>query len=309
VAGVRARLAEGLAPADAVGRRGAGVLAVAVPCLVWGYVGVLVRELDLPAVTIAGFRLGFAAIGVALGGLALRGSVRLPPRALWRRLLGLGALMALNWWLFILAFQLTAVGVTVVLSFTWPLWVALLSRALRLSAPDRSTLLALLVALVGVGLIAVRSAEPRGSSDLLGMGAALLTAVLMAVMVLLSRSVDERVTSSSVNFWQSLIATVLLAPFALAGVGRGTLDLRALAILALLGMVLTGLGNTLFVHGMRVLSVPETGVLSYLEPVSATVLAALLLDEHPSSRGLLGMVLLVGAGLYVLLRPPQGVSS
>lgn len=301
VADLRARIAQRLVPEQAAGTRRPALAAVALACTAWGFVGLLVRELDLPAVTIAGFRLAFAALGVWLVGLLRPGDVIALPREQRRRVALLGALMALNWWSFILAFQLTDIGVTVVLSFTWPLWVVLLSRALRLEVPDRGTLLALLVSLAGIALLAVRT-DDYSAQDLAGMAVALGTAVSMSVMVLVSRSVDPAVPSASVNFWQSLFGAVLLAPFALAGLGDGTLDLRAWGILALLGMVLTGVGNTLFVHGMRTLSVPETAVTSYLEPLSATLLAALFLGEDPGSQGLLGMALLVGAGVWVTVR-------
>lgn len=302
MAGYRDRIAEGLAPAPASATRASGLVAVAVSCTAWGFVGLLVRALDLPAVTIAGFRLGFAALGVWLISLLSPGSVVALPVTERRRMLILGAFMGFNWWLFILAFQLTDIGVAVVLSFTWPLWTALLQRALRLEAPDRDTTIALLVSLVGIALLALRSPDLAGGNDLLGVGVALLTAVSMSGMVLVSRSVDQRVPSSTVNFWQSLIAAVLLAPFALVGAAGGGLDMRALGIMALLGAVLTGVGNTMFVHGMRTLSVAETGVISYLEPVSATLLAALFLSEDPGGRGLLGMVLLVGSGIWIMLR-------
>lgn len=303
---LRGRIAQRLAPEPAAGTRRAGLAAVAISCTAWGVVGLLVRQLDLPAVTIAGFRLAFAALGVWLVGLFRPGDVMALPRPQRRRVALLGALMALNWWLFILAFQLTDVGVTVVLSFTWPLWVVLLSRALHLEVPDRGTLLALLCSLAGIALLAVRTDQPPGPQDVAGMAAALGTAVSMSVMVLVSRSVDIGVPSATVNFWQSAVGGVLLAPFALAGTGQGTLDLPAWGILALLGMVLTGVGNTLFVHGMRTLSVPETAVASYLEPVSATLLAALFLAEQPGPRGLAGMALLVGAGLWVTVRRGSG---
>jgi drug/metabolite transporter (DMT)-like permease len=44
---------------------------------------------------------------------------------------------------------------------------------------------------------------------------------------------------------------------------------------------------------------------SYLEPVSATILAALVLGEHPGPRGYAGIALLVSAGVWVVLRGPR----
>lgn len=301
----RGKIARRLAPTPVLGGRRGAILGVVTATTSWGFVGLLVRLLDLPAVAIAGYRLGLAALAIGVFGLVRRGTVGRIPRGQERRFLVLGALMAFDWWLFIQAFQLTQIGVTVVLAFTWPVWVALLSRLLRLEAPDKAALGALAVSIAGIGLIATRSAAAPSGQDLLGMGAALLTSFVMSVVVLLSRSVDAEVSSTTVNFWQSAIAGVILAPFTVAGSLRGTLDLRAAGILLLLGVVLTGLGNTLFVRGMRVLAVPETAAMAYLEPVSATLLAAVFLAERPGIAGAVGMVMVLAAGLWVVRRGVQ----
>jgi DME family drug/metabolite transporter len=298
-------LARRLAPEPPVGARSAGLAAVAISCTAWGAVGILVRHLDLAAVTIAFFRLAFASLAVLLVGLVRRGTLRVAPAlAQWRRLLVLGVLMAANWWLFILAFQLTDVGVAVVLSFTWPLWLALAGRLLDLEPPDLATIAALLASVAGVALLALRGGGPPDARDLAGMACALFNSVSFTAMVLVSRSIDARLSSTALNFWQTTLAAVLLAPLALLGLQSGRLDAGAVGILVVLGAVMTGAGQTLFVRGMRILSPAETGVVSYLEPLSATVLAALLLGERPGPRGVAGIALLVGAGAFVVLRGP-----
>jgi drug/metabolite transporter, DME family len=293
-----------LAPSRPVGARSTGLVAVALPCALWGAVGLLVRQLDLPAVVVADLRLAFASLGVLALGLLRPGTVRLAPRGHWPRLALLGVLMAANWWLFILAFHLTDVGVTVVLSFSWPLWLALAARPLGHEPLRTGTALALCVSVLGMVLLAARGGHAPDARDLAGMAAALCTSLLFAITVLISRSADAALPSATLNFWQTTIATAVLAPFALLGRG-GTLDARSLGILVVLGAVMTGAGGTLFVLGMRILSPAEVGVVSYLEPVSATILAALVLGEQPGARGYAGIALLIAAGVWVVLRDPQ----
>jgi len=294
-----------LAPSRPAGTRSTGLLAVALPCTLWGAVGLLVRQLDLPAVVIADLRLVFASLGVLLLGLVRAGEVRLAPHGHWQRLALLGVLMAANWWLFILAFQLTGIGVTVALSFSWPLWLALSAHRLGQERPRLATMLALGVSLAGMALLAARGGHAPAARDLAGMAAALATSVLFAVSLLVSRSVDAALPSATLNFWQTTIATAVLAPFAVLGRG-GVLDARSLGILAVLGAVMTGAAGTVFVLGVRLLSPTEIGVVSYLEPVSATILAALLLGEDPGVRGDLGIALLIAAGVWVVLRGGGG---
>jgi drug/metabolite transporter (DMT)-like permease len=56
------------------------------------------------------------------------------------------------------------------------------------------------------------------------------------------------------------------------------------------------------VVGSRILAAQETAVVSYMEPLVAAVLGAIFLDERLGALGLVGVALLLGAGLSILLQ-------
>jgi DME family drug/metabolite transporter len=85
-----------------------------------------------------------------------------------------------------------------------------------------------------------------------------------------------------------------------------TTDPVALATLAYLGIVTMALAYGLLYAGLRTTSGSAAVVASLLEPVTAAVVAAVVLDERLGLAGILGTVLILAAvaGLGRRERPP-----
>ena len=69
-----------------------------------------------------------------------------------------------------------------------------------------------------------------------------------------------------------------------------------------LGVVPTALAYVLFARGLRGTSAAETATLTLAEPITATMLGAIVLGERPGAIALVG-VGLVGAATAILLLP------
>lgn len=69
-----------------------------------------------------------------------------------------------------------------------------------------------------------------------------------------------------------------------------------------LGVVPTALAYVLYARGLRHISAAETSTLTLAEPVTATLLGALLLDEHLGGPVIAG-IFLVGVAMFILLAP------
>ena len=76
-------------------RHALGSLLIAACALSWGFIGLIVRDVELPAMTIVFFRVALAAAAVALILLAAgrRDLLRPPPR----QVIALGVLLAIHW--------------------------------------------------------------------------------------------------------------------------------------------------------------------------------------------------------------------
>ena len=281
-------------------RRNLGL--VATPYAVWGSVGVFVRQIDLSSAAISAWRLLFAVATIAAL-MAVRADIRrFHPGGQRRLLILLGMVLGLAWPLFLLALIRTDIGVAVVVAFSWPLWYTLLAYFFRGERQPPVVVAALVLCLVGLALVAVRSGDlPRGD-DAIGIAAALGASIFAALQILLIRDVELDIPALTVNLWQSTVAAILLSPFAVHGAVTQGLTWTDLAILVLIGGVFTGLGGALQVAGARRLNPAATAVASYLEPLVATALGIIVLDERPRVVGAIGIVLVVGSGMFVLLR-------
>jgi drug/metabolite transporter (DMT)-like permease len=281
-------------------RRNLGL--VAVPYAAWGSVGIFVREIDLPPSAISAWRLLFAVLAITLM-MSARAELRhFHPGVQKRLLIMMGMVLGLAKPLFLLALVRTDIGVAVVIAFSWPLWHTLLAWVFRGERQPPNVVAALALCLAGLAMVALRSGDiPRGD-DAIGIAAALTASVLAAVQIFLIREVHFDIPAMTVNLWQSAVAAIMLFPFAAHGVITRGLSVNDIAILVLIGGVFTGVGGAMQVAGARRLNPAATAVVSYLEPLVATVLGVLLLDERPRVVGAIGIVLVLGSGIFVLLR-------
>jgi drug/metabolite transporter (DMT)-like permease len=283
-------------------RRLAHLVSVGATYGVWGSVGIFVRHLDLPATAISGWRLTLAALATWVMGRSRPGTLVHVERRHVADLVLLGVSMGLSWPLFILALQRTDVGVAAVLSFAWPLWYVAIDRAWFGRRYPASVVVAFVVCVCGLGLVVLRSGSLPTGDDAVGVVAALGASVGAAFQLVYVRRIAAEVPSRTVNLWRTVVAALMLAPFTIRGTVAHPLDLTDAGILLLLGAGMTGLLGEVQVVGSRILAAQETAVVSYMEPLVAAVLGAIFLDERLGALGLVGVALLLGAGLSILLQ-------
>jgi len=157
-----------------------------------------------------------------------------------------------------------------------------------------------LVLLVGVG-VGVGAVPGSGGSSPVGVLAACTSAAGYAAVTLLGRSLSARVQPAHVTTLGFVVAASASLPVGLAA-GMGFVpDLRAVVLVAYLGVVPTALAYTLFFAGLRRTASGTASVLTLVEPLTATLLAVLLLGERLGPVQWCGAALLLGAVLALSL--------
>lgn len=84
---------------------------------------------------------------------------------------------------------------------------------------------------------------------------------------------------------------------------------RSLLVLAWLGLVTTGVAYVLFARGLRRLPAGTVGTLSLTEPLTATALGVLLLQERLAAGAIVGALILLTGLVLAALRPLQSAST
>jgi drug/metabolite transporter (DMT)-like permease len=277
-------------------------VAVAALAASWGLVAVIVREIDLDAQVLAFYRVAFAAIALFLAAAALRqlSVLRLPRDRL--RVAGLGVLLAAHWFVFFAAIKLSSVAVAVLLVYTAPMVIAVLAPLILPESRSAIALVALVPAGAGLALVAL-GGEGGGHVRPLALAGGLAAALSYALLVIFTKQVAMRTPVLAVTFWYYAVASVAVAPFLLLA-PRVLPTSRELPALLALGVVFTALAGFVYVWLIRHVTAQAIGILSYIEPVSAALLAWALLDEPLTWEIVIGGALVITAGLVVVFLEP-----
>ena len=273
----------------------------------WGLIAVLVSAVDLGAEALAFLRLALAAATLALTALAARRAGRLRPAGRLPALVALGIVQGAHWLLFFETVKLGSVALAVLTFYTAPIFLALLAPAFLPERLSKVALAALVPAGAGIALIAFADAEAVPASSwpiATGLGSAATFAVLV---ILSKRLLLSRAEPLTVAFWDCLVGALVVAPALLFADRVLPGDGREWGAVLLLGVVFTGVGTLLYARLLRHVSAQAAGILTFLEPVSAVLLAWALLDDPIGPVTLAGGALVLTAGIAVVtLEPTEG---
>ena len=129
---------------------------------------------------------------------------------------------------------------------------------------------------------------------LLGFGAA----VLYAAVVLTNKTITD-IGAYDKTIVQLAAAAIALTPYVLLTENMADIHLTGLsaAMMLLVGMVHTGFTYALYFGCTKHLSAQTLAIVSYVDPVVAILLSAVLLGESMTPLGMAGAVLVLGATL------------
>jgi drug/metabolite transporter (DMT)-like permease len=264
--------------------------------LVWGSIGVLVKQVSVTAPVIVFFRL-LLGCSVIVAVFAARGRLtELRLRGRRGLLVADALLLAAHWALFFEAFKRLSVATTILIIYLGPVFIAFGAQLFLGERVERRTIASLALSVAGIALIGIPA---WGVKDATGLALAFASAILWAALLLANKRLVETYPPPAMAAWQAGIATLVMAP-ALVG-ASGHQIARAAPALLLLGTLHTGITGVLYFRALTVVKAQHAGILAYLEPVSAVVYAWVLLGETPRALTLAGGALVLVAGMNVVV--------
>lgn len=265
---------------------------------IFGTIGVLRRYMDLPSSVIALVR---GVVGVAfllcLVGLTGKKMSRSAIRENLGILLLSGAFIGFNWILLFEAYCYTSVATATLSYYMAPILVVLASPLVLGEKLTGKKLLCVGAALVGMVLVSgVLRAGFSGMGELRGVALGLGAAVLYASVILLNKRLGE-ISAYDKTVVQLAAAAVVLLPYTLLTEDVAALSVEPLAmvLLAVAGVVHTGAAYALYFGSMKALPAQTVALYSYIDPILAVILSAVLLREPMTAEGLVGAALILGA--------------
>jgi drug/metabolite transporter (DMT)-like permease len=273
-------------------RRIRSLIALVVLAMGLGAIPLIVRE-DIPWQSLVASRVWLGALTLLVIMAATNG-LRLPATHRWEIALA-GVLLAIHWATFFWAIKNTTVAVALAVVFLGPVSAAVLAPRLLGDLVPRRIYWALGLSFLGVVVVVVRqNAGDSTGFSLGGVVAALVSAVAIALLMLVSKAAVDSVGPLSVTTGELVVAAIVLSPW-LPGAVSETLA-NPLPLLAL-GIVLTGLSFLIIWTAISEHSVAVVSVLLHIEPASAVILALLFLSEVPDAWQWIGIGLVLAGGL------------
>lgn len=263
---------------------------------IFGTVGIFVRYIPLPSATIACLR-GILGLVFLMAVMLLTG--KKPDGISIRKnlpiLLLSGAAIGGNWILLFEAYRYTTVATATICYYMAPVFLVLASPLLgeRLTAKKL-----LLSGTALLGMVFVSGVLKGGLSGGRGIACGMGAACLYASVMFMNKKLGP-ISAYDKTVIQLAAAAIVILPYCLAsrGFDMSQMNGKGYLLLAVVGIIHTGVSYWLYFGAMGRLPSQTVALFSYLDPVLAIILSALVLRESLDWQGILGAVLILGSAL------------
>ncbi|MCR5162241.1 MAG: DMT family transporter [Lachnospiraceae bacterium] len=268
--------------------------------VIFGTIGIFRRLIPLPSGMIAMMR-GLTGSIFLAAVMAVRG-IRPDTAAVRRKLILLcasGCMMGFNWIFLFEAYRYTSVAAATVCYYMAPVFVLIASPFLLHERMTRRQMLCVPVALLGVVLVSgIIDTGVSGASELRGILLGLAAAMLYACVILSNKHLGS-VPVFEKTVLQLFSAGAVLIPYVLTAERSAPKSFTpaSILLLAVVCVIHTGAAYVLYFGSIDHLRAHSVALLSYIDPVVAVILSALLLRERLGIAGIVGAVLVIGAAV------------
>lgn len=271
--------------------------------LIFGTIGIFVRYIPLPSSVIA---VGRGIIGTAFLFLFIKGKgIPISWPDIRQNLLLLclsGAALCGNWTFLFEAYRYTSIATATLCYYMAPIIVILVSPIFLKEKLTARKLLCVLTALAGMVLVSGIGQE-GGSANMTGVFFGLCAACCYASIVIFNKKIKPMAAYDK-TIVQLGLGALLLMPYVLLTENVAALDASpfSLAMFLVVGIVHTGFAYVFYFGSMQSLKAQTIALFSYLDPIFAILLSAVVLGEPLGITSIIGAVLVLGSTLVSELK-------
>ena len=267
--------------------------------VIFGTLGIFTRNIAVSSGELALYRAILAA-GLILVYLAA-GRKPIPFKKIRRELpllLLSGMAMGVNWVLLFSAYRFTTISMATLSYYFAPVIVILACPILFHEQMTAKEILCFVMSTAGLVLIIGAGGAGNGT-DLIGVLFGLGAAAFYAAVILMNKFIRQ-VTGIHRTLIQFAGAILILLPYVglTGGFHLEVLDGTGWVCLLVVGLVHTGVTYCMYFSALKDLSGQETAVLSYMDPLVATLISVLVLGEPMALTQALGGAMILGFTLW-----------
>lgn len=276
---------------------------MAAAMLVFGTIGLFVKNIGFPSSFISFARALIGSIFIAL--FMLVSGHDLDKKAVLKNLKLLipsGIAMAFNWICLFEAYRFTGVAVGTLCYYMAPVIVVILSPIFlkeKLTAINVSSVLAAVI-----GAVLISGVVSGSAKSVKGIMLGLAAAALYSTVIMINKFV-RNLSPIETTFVQLLTAAVTMIPYILLteDVTEFVFDRRSVIFTLIVGIFHTGIAYMIYFSSVQKIPAQTTAVFSYIDPVTAIILSAVVLGERLDAVQLIGTFLILAATLFNELAP------
>ena len=264
--------------------------------MVFGTLGIFVKNIPLSSGEIALFRAIIATLAIVIYQLISGKKVKLPSKKKDIILLLLsGAAMGFNWIFLFEAYHYTAVSIATLSYYFAPVIVMLVCPILFREKLTIKQVICFIMSTIGLVLVIGVGGLEGSDTNLIGIGFGLSAAVLYAAVILLNKFIKE-VDGVDRTLMQFFAAIIVLIPYLCmtSGIHIGKIGSIGLFNLLIIGVIHTGIMYCMYFSSLKQLKGQEAAILGYIDPLVAIIVSVSLLGENIDFAQIIGGVLILG---------------
>ncbi|CDA11166.1 DMT family transporter [Intestinibacter bartlettii] len=288
---------------------------VLIAMLLWGSLGVFVKNISLDSVEIAFFRgiIGSVFLGIVLfvrmqnnkkleENNKLEDENKKPGKKGIIILIISGMAIGLNWVFLFNSYNYITVANATIVYYLAPVIVIFVSPIFLKEKLTLKKVLSVICSMIGLVLI-VRTGQSSSNINLTqGIINAFLAACLYASVIILNKFI-KNVDDYTKTFIQLFMASMVLLPWVIYRNNIIFDSPKSIILIAILGIAHTGIAYCLYFSAMKELKAQSIAILGYLDPVSSVVFSIFLLKEPFFVYQLIGGVIILASAIIAEKNP------
>lgn len=251
--------------------------------------GVLGRYISIPPPLTIWWRCVFAALIIGLFCYFKKINLKISSTKDLKLIIVSGLFFGTHWVTYFYALQLSNVAIGMLSLFTYPVITALLEPLFfKIKFNSIHIFLGLLI-LIGIYFLTPEFNFENNYTK--GILFGFISSIFYSLRNILLKKKVHNYDGSMLMFYQMLVLALILWPtFFIFNANPTTNEWSAIVLLAL---VTTALGHTLFIRSFKNFSVSSASIMSSIQPVYGILLGVLFLHEIPSSKTIIGGILII----------------
>lgn len=254
---------------------------VIIAMIIWGSLGLFVKNINLPSMETAFLRAVIASsIFIIYNLFTKKANFKQYSKKNLILLIVSGIAMGFNWVLLFQAYKFTTISNATLSYYFAPVFVVLLSPIVLREKLTPRKLLAVIGSMLGLFLILNNQSvvSTIEYNHVIGISYGLAAAALYATVILLNNYIED-LSGFERTIIQLSTSAIVLLPFVLSRRQLYIDSTKSLIFILILGIVHTAVAYFLYFSALRDINVQNAAVLSYLDPISALLFSTLFLHE------------------------------